>query len=90
MRLILADERYGRLRKAVGKRGLALLGLAIGEYLAARTGLPIDFQIQQQTAANHHHPGGMRNPLGLRHLGNYGGDAPLLKVTSSEGREQGA
>ncbi|OJU44491.1 MAG: hypothetical protein BGN98_13990 [Microbacterium sp. 69-7] len=90
VRLILADERYGRLRKAVGKRGLALLGLAIGEYLAARTGLPIDFQIQQQTAANHHHPGGMRNPLGLRHLGNYGGDAPLLKVTSSEGREQGA
>lgn len=87
VRLILADKGYRRLRKAIGKRGLAFLGLAIGEYLAARTALPIDFQIQQQTAANHHHPGGMRNPLGLRHLGNYSGDAPLVR--EPEEQEQG-
>jgi hypothetical protein len=81
VRLILEDAAHERLRKAVGWKGLAFLGLAVGEYLAARTGLPIDFQIQQQSAANHHHPEGMRNPLGLRHLSNYTGDAPLMDQT---------
>jgi hypothetical protein len=75
VRAILTDKHYERLRKAVRPRGIAFLGLAIGEYLAARTGLPIDFQIQQQTAANEHHGGKMRNPLGLRSLDNYRGDA---------------
>ena len=76
VRLILSDKHYARLRKAVGVQGVAFLGLAIGEYLAARTGLPVDFQVQQQTAANQHHDG-PRNPLGVRSLDNYGGDAPL-------------
>jgi hypothetical protein len=83
VRLILDDGEYGNLHKAVGRLGLAFLGIAIGEYLAARTGLPIDFQIQQQTAANYHHPEGMRNPLGCRTLGNYKGDAPPIEEPSS-------
>lgn len=85
VRLILPDDRYRKLRKAVGRLGIAFLGLAIGEYLASRSGLPIDFQIQQMTAANHHHPSGMRNPLGGRTLRSYTGDAP--KVTHPAERE---
>lgn len=75
VRLILTDKHYARMVKAMGMPGIAFLGLAIGEYLASRTGLPIDFQIQQQTAANKHHGGKFRNPLGLRTLDNYRGDA---------------
>jgi hypothetical protein len=76
VRLILADKRYDRLKKALGAEGIAFLGIATGQYLASLTDLPIDFQVQRQTEANHHHPGGMRNPLGLRHLSNFEGDAP--------------
>jgi hypothetical protein len=48
-----------------------LLCLSIGAYLASRTGLPIDFQIQRFSEANEIHGGKPRNPLGL--LGNKGG-----------------
>lgn len=75
VRLILDDDKYAALASVVGPDLLAFLGIAVGEYLAARTGMPIDFQVQQQTAANAHH-GGMRNPLGMRTLDNYRGDAP--------------
>jgi hypothetical protein len=74
VRLILRDNHYGKLNRAIGRDGITFLGLAIGEYLAARTGLPIDFQIQQQTTANKLHDG-MRNPIGVRSLANYKGDA---------------
>jgi len=40
-----------------------LLNVAMSEWLEARTGLPIDFQFQQQTAANRDHTG-RRNFLG--------------------------
>lgn len=75
VRLMLADEVYDRLAD-LGVHVPTFLGLAIGEYLAARTGLPIDFQIQRTTEANalHH---GARNPLGLRKLGNYAGDGGI-------------
>lgn len=82
VRMILPDKRYARLLKAIDREGIIFLGLAIGEYLAARTGLPIDFQIQQQTAANKHHGGNPRNPLGLRELWNYRGDAPVAAEES--------
>lgn len=90
VRLILPDAKHRKLRKSLGRRGIAFLGLAIGEYLAARTGLPIDFQIQQQTAANHHHPEGRRNPLGLRTLDSYTGDAPLLHSADHEAHRRGS
>lgn len=70
VRLILADDEFD----AIPGRLVPFLGLAIGEYLAARTGLPIDFQLQRQTAANAAHSG-VRNPLGVRSLDNYAGDA---------------
>jgi hypothetical protein len=82
VRLMLSDKKHDRLRKAVGYDGIAFLGLAIGQYLASLTGLPIDFQIQRQTEANHHHPGGMRNPLGKRTMKNFKGDAQ--PITESE------
>lgn len=73
VRLILDDDEYNHL---AGQRPeiVPFLGLAIGEYLAARTGLPIDFQVQRQTEANAQHAG-PRNPLGVRSLANYAGDA---------------
>lgn len=89
VRLILDDDKYARLVAVAGPDLIAFLGLAIGDYLAERTGLPIDFQIQQQTAANHHHPGGMRNPLGLRTLDNYSGDAPPVQKSEGPSRADG-
>lgn len=74
VRLVMEDERYDELAGTVGPRGMAFLGLAIGEYLASRTGLPIDFQLQRCTEANERHEG-RRNPLGLRSLSHYEGDA---------------
>jgi hypothetical protein len=79
VRLILFDDKYRKLYKAVGPECIYFLSLAIGEYLSSRTGLPIDFQIQEMTAANAQHPGGYRNPLGGRPLAAYAGDTtPLL------------
>lgn len=74
VRLILEDEPYDALADQFGPDGMAFLGLAFGEYLAARTGLPVDFQLQRQSEANERHPG-PRNPLGVRSLANYSGDA---------------
>lgn len=78
VRLMLSDKQHDRLRKAIGRKGIALLGLTIGQYLASLTDLPIDFQLQRTTEANLRHPGGMRNPLGQRTLDNYKGDAQPL------------
>lgn len=74
VRLILDDEQYARLVAVAGPDLVAFLGIAVGEYLASRTGMPIDFQVQQQTTANERH-NGPRNPLGMRTLDNYRGDA---------------
>lgn len=52
VRHIMADEDYAALRDAVGVEGVRFLGIAVGQYLASVTGLPIDFQFQQATAAN--------------------------------------
>jgi hypothetical protein len=73
VRLMLDDSAYDRLSE-LGPAVISFLGLAVGEYLAARTGLPIDFQIQRTTEANAAHSG-PRNPLGVRALANYSGDA---------------
>lgn len=85
VRLMLDDERFDIL-DAIDSGLIPFLGVAIGEYLAARTGLPIDFQIQRQTEANaaHSKP---RNPLGVRGLSEYAGDAPRRseEVTHAHG-----
>jgi hypothetical protein len=79
VRMILPDKRHDRLRKAIGAEGIAFLGIAIGQYLASITGLPIDFQIQRQTEANALHKG-TRNALGHRSMGNYRGDAQTVDM----------
>jgi len=73
VRLMLDDDKYDSLAAVISPGGMALLGIVFGEYLEARTGLPIDFQVQRNTEANANHPG-VRNPLGLRTLANYRGD----------------
>lgn len=74
VRLMLSDGRYAEIRKVLGVSGLRFLGVAIGQYLASATGLPIDFQIQQTTAANEAHGSGWRNPLGGFSLDDLVGD----------------
>lgn len=89
VRLMLADEKYDEIAAVLGPQFLAFLGLAIGEYLAARTGMPIDFQIQRQTEANERHSG-VRNPLGGRTLASYAGDAaPQPKTVAPDGTASG-
>lgn len=75
VRHIMRDEEYAALVEAIGIEGVRFLGIAIGQYLASITGLPIDFQFQQQAAANDgRHPTTGRNPLGVRSMGNFVGD----------------
>lgn len=72
IRLILDDDMFDDL--FVGRRELrALLNRLGSTYLRARTGLPVDFQIQRQTDANAKHGGKSRNPLGGRKLIDYAG-----------------
>lgn len=80
VRLMLADEEYAALVEAVGISAIRFLGLAISEYLASVTGLPIDFQFQQSSAANEKHGGGWRNPVGTRDIDRFQGDAePVIR-----------
>lgn len=77
VRLMLEDEHYARLADAVP---VALLNLALTAYLRSMTGLPVDFQVQQRSAANELHPGAAaRNPLGLRPLEHFRGDGAPIK-----------
>lgn len=79
VRLILADDEYDAL--FAERKGLwALLSRLGSTYLRARTGLPVDFQVQRQSEANAKF-GDLgktpRNPLGSRSLLDFagGGDA---------------
>ena len=79
VRLILADDEYDALFAERG--GLwALLSRLGSTYLRAKTGLPVDFQVQRRTEANAKF-GDLgktpRNPLGSRSLLDFagGGDA---------------
>lgn len=78
VRLILGDEEFAQACPT--RQRWELLSLAISTYLRDRTGLPVDFQVQQRTAANEKHTG-PRNPLGLTRRGRRlrvfagGGDA---------------
>jgi hypothetical protein len=88
VRHMMRDKDYARLVKAIGVEGIRFLGIAVGQYLASLTGLPIDFQFQQQTAANEAHAGLRRNPLGVRSMGNFVGDGePVPEKTPSTPQE---
>ena len=71
VRLILGDKEYDALFDS-RPHLWALLSRVIATYLRARTGLPIDFQIQRRTDANARHKKS-RNALGLRNLDLYAG-----------------
>jgi len=76
VRLILPDEKYDAIFNDFGHPLIAFLGFSIGDYLAGRTGLPIDFQIQRRTEANELHSG-RRNALATRSLVDFTGDCPV-------------
>lgn len=65
LRCILGDSEYDRMfcGESADKR-LRFLNVAISEWIAARTGLPIDFQFQRQTQANAQFSG-QRNAVGI-------------------------
>jgi hypothetical protein len=86
VRLILADDEFDAL--FAERKGLwALLSRLGSTYLRARTGLPVDFQVQRQSDANEKF-GNLaatpRNPLGSRSLLDFagGGDATLVEQVS--------
>ena len=72
VRCIMSDESFakwfGSTRSPVYNQRLSLFNSAISAWLSQQSGLPVDFQIQQQTDANEEcstkdgHP---RQPLGI-------------------------
>lgn len=71
VRCILPDEHYARLFPGLsGNPSLnalwSVMCSSISLWLSQATGLPVDFQIQQQTEANAEFPGAAgRHPLGI-------------------------
>lgn len=71
VRLIMGDKKWRTLfgdERLAGEMKLfwSLMCIAIGEYMARRTGLRIDFQIQSMSQANGpQHGEKSRHPLGL-------------------------
>jgi len=70
VRYILSDEEFARQFPNAGQYWehdpkWLLLTVAISQWMAKITGLPIDFQFQPQTHANERHKG-IRNAVGLR------------------------
>lgn len=64
LRCMLADEEYDRIFPSGSDSFRLFLNAAISEWLAARSGLPIDFQFQRATEANKEFSG-RRNGVGL-------------------------
>ncbi len=73
VRAIVADETFAKLYPEADPKNpqwdayWALSMVAFSLYLRDATGLPVDFQVQQQTAANEEFPG-VRSALGLAHV----------------------
>lgn len=70
VRLMLDDDEFAEVCPT--RERWELLCLAIGAYLASRTGLPIDFQVQRKTEALAKYGDCPRNPLGLQHADGRG------------------
>lgn len=83
VRLILDDAKFDALRTAIGDSAVIFLGLAVAEYLHSRTDLPVDFQFQRMTEANAKYGKKPRNPLGVRELAEYEGDAAIENPISN-------
>lgn len=50
------DEMFSKESTEIGDRKLKFLNVAISEWIQARMGLPIDFQFQRMSDANHEFP----------------------------------
>jgi hypothetical protein len=75
VRLMLGDDEFAAACPT--RERWELLCLSIGAYLASRTGLPIDFQVQRKAEALERFGDRPRNPLGLAKGGRVfagGGD----------------
>lgn len=84
VRLILEDAEYERLFRTNPTGDWvnplwSLLCTMTSMWLRQQTGLPVDFQIQQQTAANAAHPGQDRSALGI--FLDYPGERPTDNAT---------
>lgn len=70
VRLLLRDEkfaaRFGEELDWRNNRQLKAMNLAWSGFGQHITGLPVDFQIEQQTEANNDPNSGRRHPLGIR------------------------
>ena len=65
LRCILPDDQYDAIFESdPGEAFLLFLNTAISEWVAARSGLPIDFQFQRATQANETFKGLGRNGVG--------------------------
>jgi hypothetical protein len=64
LRALLQNAEFDAMFEG-NKERLHLLNVAISEWLAARTGLPIDFQFQRQADANVEFKGMPRNYMGV-------------------------
>jgi hypothetical protein len=63
VRMIMEDTAYERL---ANRMNVPRLNHVVSMWGQRATGLPIDFQVQQRTAANEKYPGvGRRHPLGM-------------------------
>lgn len=65
VRLMLDDDEFAEACPT--RERWELLCLAIGTYLAERSGLKVDFQVQSTSLANERYGDKLRNPLGLIH-----------------------
>lgn len=63
VRMLLPDHQHAKLKKRVN---LQQLGLTVSLWGQRVTGLPIDFQVQQRTAANEKYDA-PRRPLAMPH-----------------------
>ncbi|HET6917326.1 MAG TPA: hypothetical protein VFH56_14630 [Acidimicrobiales bacterium] len=87
VRMILEDPRFDALFPEPDQ--WSVFCYAVSRWLAADTGLPVDFQVQRMTEANERFGDKPRNPLGHGHRSFAGlGDATPYLVQPKPGGEQ--
>jgi hypothetical protein len=87
VRLMLDDDQFAAVCPT--RERWELLCLAISAYLAERTGLPIDFQVQRTREANERFSGA-RNPLGGGRIFAGGGDGTPVWADADRAKQVSA
>ena len=82
VRLMLDDDEFAAVCPT--RERWELLCLAISAYLAERTSLPIDFQVQRASEAQARFGGKFRNPLGMGRIFAGGGDGTPAWETGTD------